>query len=91
VNPDHLFVGTQLENVADCIQKGRKTSPPVTDWQNRTTPHHWQRLTPAQVMEILTRVRAGELQERIAADYGINSRTVSKIKLGQRWPQLSGQ
>lgn len=91
VNPDHLFTGTQKDNVADCISKGRNSAPPVSDWRGRTKPHHWQRLTPAQALEILTRVRAGELQERIAADYGISSRTVSKIKLGQRWPQLSGQ
>lgn len=28
VNPDHLIVGTQKENIADCIARGRKTDPP---------------------------------------------------------------
>lgn len=28
VNPDHLFVGTQLDNVYDCIVKGRSWSNP---------------------------------------------------------------
>lgn len=28
VNPDHLFLGSQLDNVRDCIQKGRKIDPP---------------------------------------------------------------
>ena len=30
VNPDHLFGGTQLENIRDCMAKGRKTPPPKT-------------------------------------------------------------
>ncbi len=29
VNPDHLFPGTQLDNVHDCMAKGRKTAPPI--------------------------------------------------------------
>lgn len=29
VNPAHLFIGTQLENIRDCIAKGRKTAPPI--------------------------------------------------------------
>jgi hypothetical protein len=31
VNPDHLFIGTQKENIADCISKGRKTDPPPSE------------------------------------------------------------
>ena len=27
-NPEHLVLGTQLDNIADCITRGRKTSPP---------------------------------------------------------------
>jgi hypothetical protein len=26
VNPDHLFVGTQKENILDCVKKGRNVS-----------------------------------------------------------------
>lgn len=26
-NPEHLFLGTQKENIADCIKKGRHLSP----------------------------------------------------------------
>lgn len=28
VNPEHLFPGTQLDNIHDCMAKGRKTNPP---------------------------------------------------------------
>ena len=30
INPDHLFIGTQLDNIHDCMAKGRKTDPPRT-------------------------------------------------------------
>jgi hypothetical protein len=28
VNPDHLFLGTQKDNIQDCIKKGRRTRVP---------------------------------------------------------------
>ena len=28
VNPTHLFIGTQKENMADCVRKGRNSPPP---------------------------------------------------------------
>lgn len=35
VNPDHLFVGTQADNVADCIRKGRHAKMPrkFDEWE----------------------------------------------------------
>lgn len=35
VNPDHLFLGTQADNVADMWRKGR-ASPPPNRWATRT-------------------------------------------------------
>ena len=89
VNPEHLWPGTQKENIADCIAKGRKIAPPVTNWQNRTKPHHWQRLTEAQAREIIRRLHLGETQASIARQFGVNPSAIYKIKMGLRWPQLA--
>ncbi len=34
INPDHLFLGTHADNVADMIRKGRWVRPP-NSWLNR--------------------------------------------------------
>lgn len=86
-NPAHLWLGTQKQNMADAKAKGRASRPPVTDWKGRRERgvHHWQRLTQEQAEEIRRRALAGENQRLLGEEFGINSRTVSKIKLGQRW------
>lgn len=76
VNPDHLFLGTHRENHLDSIRKGRKRA--------------WglQKLNAAQVYEIRARVAAGELQYRVAREFGIARNTVSGIVRFQSWQHL---
>ena len=91
-NPSHLWLGTQKDNMHDCIAKGRHSAPPRTDWPSvmRTRPHHWQKLTIKQVKEIKARLRRGnETQTRIAADYDVKDNIISQIKLGKRWSHVA--
>ena len=87
INPSHLFVGTQAENVWDCMRKGRFVPPPVSDWPEtmKTKPHHWQRLTRDSIPEIRRRLAAGETQKSIASDFGVSFQAISKVKTGERW------
>ena len=40
VNPDHLFIGTQQENMADSVAKGRASKPPIAvKGHGRLTTH----------------------------------------------------
>ncbi|KKN74829.1 hypothetical protein LCGC14_0387220 [marine sediment metagenome] len=48
VNPYHLFIGTQADNVADCIAKGRKTNPP----KHIGSKHPHSKLTEDDVKQI---------------------------------------
>jgi hypothetical protein len=81
VRVDHLFEGTQTDNMADKMAKGRHK------WGNRkwlpNEPKPWSKLTLDQVREIKA---ADGPQSRIAAIYGISQQTVSDIKRGRRWP-----
>jgi hypothetical protein len=81
VRLDHLFEGSQADNMADKMQKGRHK------WGNRkwapNEPKPWSKLTLEQVLAIKS---ADGPQTRIAAQYGISQKTVSDIKRGRRWP-----
>jgi len=87
INPDHLSWGTQAENLADALRKGRRTVPPLPNQRElvRRGKHKWAKLKPEDVTAIRERLAAGERQASIAADFGITFQQVSKIKLGQRW------
>lgn len=73
VNPAHLLLGTQRENIHDSIQKGRYNTFGI------------QKLTAAQVQTIRARVAAGQLQREVAAAFGIARNSVSSIVTRRSW------
>lgn len=46
------------------------------------------RLTPEQVSIIKARLRRGDFQHRIAADYDLNQDHISEIATGKRFPDV---
>lgn len=79
VNPDHLFLGTQLDNIRDMDAKGRRRV--VAHSGER---HYAAKLTADQISAICS---DGRSQVAIARDYGISQSQVSRIKLGRTWRQ----
>ena len=79
VNPSHLFAGTQSDNTADKIAKGRQSS--VEGVQNPRA-----RLTPSQVAEIRASYRGeyGELAA-LARHFGISHGAMSHVVHGRSW------
>jgi hypothetical protein len=85
VNPDHLFCGTDQDNVADMIAKGR------ADYNRRGERQGGARLTEAQVREIRALLAKGSLYRwQIAKRFGVCEGTISDIKLGKTWAWLAG-
>ena len=78
VNPEHLFLGTQKENVHDMHQKNRNQD--ITGEKN---PGH--KLTKEQVNEIRYKYAKGVLQREIGKEYGILQNAVSRIVNYKRW------
>jgi len=76
VNPDHLFLGTALENILDKVSKGRQT---------RGEAMHTAKLTREKVLEIrrIPRVRGDRVA--LAAIYGVVPDTISDIRCGKSW------
>lgn len=76
VNPEHLFVGTAQENLADMRSKGR-ACPAKAQPKTRSLSHWKAKLTPDQVAEI--RRRAKEPRKKLAAEFGTTPRYISSI------------
>lgn len=69
VNPDHLFLGTHVENMRDMHSKGRGRSI----------------LGPAEAMEIAKRRKAGERRGALAVEFGVSVATIKNITMGRSW------
>lgn len=73
-NEDHLFLGTQADNVADRTAKGRTA---------KGETHCRAKLSDVDVSEIRRRLAAREVQRVIASDFGVSVAQISLIKLGK--------
>lgn len=77
VRPDHLFLGTQFDNMKDMTSKGRG---------NAGERHGLSKLTLAQVKEIRAlRAGGGLTCKAIGERYGVAHTAISRICTGKRW------
>jgi len=72
-NPDHLFVGTYMDNVRDSIEKGRHTGA---------------KLTEAKVRELYKDYDDGFRPKDLASKYGIHLTSIRNVLSGRVWPEL---
>lgn len=73
VNPDHLFVGTRHDNMADCARKGRTVC----------------KLSPDDVRHIRKEHEAGTYTKaELARRYGVTDVMVGNIVSGKWWKHL---
>ena len=81
-DPEHLFLGTQADNIRDMLQKGRNT--PLRGAANPSA-----KLTRDQVLEIRALIEGGMTNLAIAALYGVCDSSVSNIRTGHTWRDLT--
>lgn len=74
VRPDHLFLGTQRENIQDASNKGRL---------NVARPGR-QKVSAEDIEAMRRRVAAGETHKAVASDFGIARNTLGEIMQGKR-------
>lgn len=91
VNPEHLFLGTQKDNIRDMREKGRAPKGDAVARRVAALPrgrtHHRSsaKLTEDQVREI--KAAAGS-QREIAERYGVCQQLISKIKRNEYWRHI---
>jgi hypothetical protein len=76
INPDHLFLGTQQDNMDDKTQKGRQA-------KGETAGN--SKLIESQIIAIKGDRRP---QKEICAEYAICRETVRRIKRGLTWAHV---
>lgn len=80
VNPNHLFLGTQKDNVSDMISKGRQAVG------ERFSSH---KLTPSGVREIRERYNAGGVtQQALAEEFGVDQKLISRVVRRLSWKHV---
>ena len=94
VRPDHLFLGTHADNMADMDAKGRRR------WNLYGTRFHPEsrrygerspqaKLTREKVRSIRDRHAAGESYAVLAQGFGVSRATVGKVCTGRTWGPAS--
>ncbi|WP_287868603.1 HNH endonuclease [Aeromonas sp.] len=81
VNPEHLYLGSQVDNMRDMTDAGRENR--AIGQRNGSAL-----LTPEKVLQIRSLIEAGRKIKDIAVIYGISPTTVSAIKGKKTWGWL---
>lgn len=81
VNPDHLFLGTHLDNMRDMKAKGRLIVAPIT--KGEASPLH--KLTLLQAKEIKY---SSVSYTKLAAKFCVSVAAVQKIKHNKMWKDI---
>lgn len=81
VNPDHLFVGTQKQNMADMDEKGRRRNGPSPGEKNGIA-----KLTARRVRQ----ARSSDKPHRFFAEkFGVSIALISLVRLRRIWKHIN--
>jgi len=79
VEPSHLFQGTRLDNMKDCVRKNRHAHGETT----------YSKLTEQDVLEIKYLSKNGWGSRIMSAFYPVSERHIRSILQGKRWRHLN--
>lgn len=103
VNPEHLWLGTQKDNMRDSVLKGRFKGTLGIKWtkswrenflknlhpaNKKGEAHHLVKLSNEKVKEIRNLLNKGLKQKEIASKFRVCQSTIARIKRGRLWPHL---
>lgn len=90
MRPNHLSLGTHVDNVADAVsrnrtRKGMRQDPATVQ---HGEAHGMARLLPEQVLAIRARYAAGETQRALAAEFGVTFQNIHRITSRKSWTHI---
>jgi hypothetical protein len=80
VNPAHMFLGTQKDNIQDAVKKGRWNSNPRIG-----EAHHNHKLTEQDIPVIRELNMQGVSKSELGRRYGVSSNTIGSICRRKMW------
>ena len=80
VNPNHLFLGTQKQNLQDMANKGRST------WGEKNSQ---AKLTEQQVKEIKQGFATGKTDMELAKQFNMSRQGINSIRKGKLWSYVN--
>jgi hypothetical protein len=81
VNPDHLSHGTQADNIADMVAKGRRVTVKGSAQKDA-------KLTEADIPVIRNMLATGVTGYRISKIYKVSEQVIRNIKQGKNWTHV---
>ena len=81
VNPKHLFIGTQKDNMRDMVLKGRKSLKPTVVGENS----HRAKFTETDIINIRNDPRNNA---EIAREYCVTTPAIRSIKIRKTWKHV---
>ena len=75
VNPNHLSIGSQSENIQQCMDRNRHH-------RNIGVLNGHAKLSPAEIEKIISDNRT---VREIARDYGVHNSTICRVKTNKSW------
>lgn len=79
INPEHLSLGTNADNLADMARKGRAA---------RGSRHGVAKLTEKEVLGIRELFREGRSKLSLAREFGVSHHAIRDIISGKTWGWL---
>lgn len=84
VNPHHLWLGPQTDNLRDAVAKGRMFRPDTNGELNGN-----RKLCADDVRTIRAMFRGGQRRYQIANRFGVSPSTVGEIIAGKLWKDVA--
>jgi hypothetical protein len=88
VNPNHLFLGTQLDNIDDMVTKNRHAKGKDHSNKFLGEKNHQSKLTEKDIIEIKESLRNGIRGDLLASKFNVSAAHISNIKNGKYWGHI---
>lgn len=89
VNPEHLYAGTQLQNMQDMVNAGRQARGFLIAKHKMGSRNAAAKLTEEAVKVIRLRLASGERQAALAKEYGVSDSTIHSLVRFQTWREAA--